>query len=261
MCSAKDPISGKSAGSLLQNANGLHGVSAWLDPGSLMGAQTDPSAAEAAKLEAQRQAEINAEVGNINKLFAGRAGEYSQYGTDTLNLLKQNVDSAYTDKSRALKFGLLRSGNIGGSEDIAQHGLLSGDYTKGILDASNQAQGAEEGLKAADAGTKTQLIGDVLNGLSATTANQDALLAAQGNLSNAKSTVVPETADAIFGDLSQNYLNQANAKGQQAANGGAGVPNTAAAPPVSMGSQPPAFSPDIQGAPDLYGAIAGTGDI
>lgn len=202
------------------------------DPYNLYGHKADPNAganAAAAAAEQQRQDEINATVSKINDLFSSPAlqQQYKQYGTDTFNLLKNNLDQQATNENRSLKFNLSRSGNIGGSEDVRQHGLLQKDYNAGLLNDSTQAQGAVAGLESADNATKNALDNMALNGLSATDATTQALEAQQQHEEQAKAGIVPQTADSLFGDLASIYANKQAGAGAAAANAagvGAGAP-------------------------------------
>ena len=192
------------------------------DPAHLFTDAPDPNAAAeaAAKAEAARQAEINATIGKINDLFSSPAlqQQYTKYGQDTFNLLKNNLDTQTANEGRTLKFNLSRSGNVGGSEDVRQHGLLQKDYNAGLLSDSTQSQGAVAGLESADNATKNALDSMALNGLSATDATTQALAAQQEHEAQAKAGIMPQTADSLFGDLASIYANKQAGAGASAAN-------------------------------------------
>ncbi len=218
MCT--DPVSGKGAGTLLQNANGLHGFHNWLDPGGLFSAQTDPAAAAQLAAEQKQQALIQQTITQINSIFDSHARQqqYSDYYNSTLNTLKNSLDQNKQVANRQLKFGLARTGNIGSSNDVFEHGVLNQNYNQGIINASTQAQGAEASLKNADNATKAALDNLALQGGIGTNPAQTAQSDMSANLQQAQGTVTPMTFDQLFGDLSSQYVNNSITQGQQAAN-------------------------------------------
>ncbi|HVC17707.1 MAG TPA: hypothetical protein VNE18_10440 [Rhodanobacter sp.] len=175
--------------------------------------QAAQTAADAQSAEAAHQKQISDAMAGVDKLFNSptRTQQYADYGKNTLSVLKDSLDQNEQNASRGLNFGLIRTGNLGGSEDITQHGLLQQDYSKGLLDASNKAQGAEAQLKGEDQAMKSQIDNLILNGMSATEAAQQASQGLSANLQGAQGTVAPATFDSVFGDLAHAYINnQAN---------------------------------------------------
>lgn len=186
-------------------------------------APRDASAATAAAAqdaEKARQAQITAAMDKVDSIFGSpdRTAQYGKYKTDTFNVLKDSLDQNQQNASRKLNFGLIRTGNLGGSEDITQHGLLQQDYSKGLLDASNKAQGAEAQLEGQDQALKSNIDNLILNGMSATQATQQAMAGLQSNIQSAQETVAPATFDSVFGDLASAYLDDAANKGAAAGN-------------------------------------------
>jgi len=213
MCSVGDP---------------LH-VSSWgggrYDPLHLFGNPAlDAANAAQARAEQEREARIQRVEGRINNYFdsPGLKAEYAKYGTDMFNLLKSSLDQNTANESRGLKFSMSRSGNIGGSQDVYDHGLLQKDYNTGLLNAKNQASGAQAGLESADNATRNALDSMALSGMSSTDAMTQALNQSRTNLTAAQGNIVPEAADSLFGDL-------ASATAQRQANAGVQAANAAAA--------------------------------
>ena len=210
------------------------GVSKWgggaLDPAHLFGnPQLDAQKklqADTQTAEQQRQAGIQKSLDTVNGIFTSpdRQASYDKYGTDTFNLLKNSLDQNQGQASRQLNFGLMRTGNTGGSNDIDQHGLLAKDYYTGLLDASNKSQGAKAQLEGEDRSLQGSIDNLVLGGLSATNATQQATEGAQANAQGAKASVIPATLDQTFGDLASGYLSGKAAAGAQAANGAGAAP-------------------------------------
>lgn len=240
MCHVTDPLSGKGAGTIMQNANGLHGLHGMLDPGGYFSPQTNPAAAAQLAAEQAQQTQIQKTIDQINSIFTSpaRQAQYKDYYNSTLATLKNSLNQNYVDAQRGLKFGLARTGNIGSSNDVYQHGLLSKDYQTGILNADTQAQGAEAQLENADSATQSALDSMALNGGLATNPVQTAQSDAAANLQQAQGTVAPATFDQLFGDISTQYLNQMVTQGQQAANAADLTPNN---PMPSASSVPAAY--------------------
>lgn len=220
--------------------NPLNATMAFINPLNLLKPQTDPAASAAAQAETERQQQIDAALKSLNDLFASpaRQAQYQQYGQDTFNTLKTALDQNEKEAARRLNFGLVRSGNLGGSEDIVQHGLLQRDYSKGLLNASNQAQSASAQLQGADQALKSQIYNMILGGMSATDAAQQAMAGMQTDINAARNLVAPATLDQTFGDLAQHYLHSQAAQGAAAAY--ANAPSLSYyfgnSPSVSMGS-------------------------
>lgn len=159
---------------------------------------TKNNAADAANAADQaRQAQITRSVGQINTAYSSpaRTAQYDTYG--------KNLDSYYTGQvkdqeavnARNLKFATARSGLTGGSAAVDSNNQLQKDFTKGLLQASQQAQAGKSALQQSDINSKNQLIS----------------LAQQGNFTGAIPTSIAQTQQASLGAAS-NYTN-ANALG------------------------------------------------
>ena len=178
----------------------------------------EQAAANAA--EASRQKAIQDALDQVNGIFsgAGRQAEYKKYAQDNYNLLKTSLDNNTMNENRNLRFSMSRSGNLGGSQDVYNQGLVQKDYNTGLLNASNQSQASAAALENSDQQTKSALDNMVLNGMSATDATQQAIRDTQLNTTTQQATIAPATADSLFGDIAIGYTNRQAATGASAAN-------------------------------------------
>src|ERR1700743_1145776 len=101
----------------------------------------DPAAAANAQ-EASRQAQIAANVANINSAFSNRSGEYANYQNALQGQYQTELNRQQAIAARNNKFALARSGLTGGSAAVDAGTLLSQDMQRGTLAAQQQVQGA-----------------------------------------------------------------------------------------------------------------------
>lgn len=159
---------------------------------------TNNSAANAANAaNQQQQQQIQNSVAQINSAYGSpsRQAQIQQYGTNLQNYYTGQVNDQETTNARNLKFATARSGLTGGSAAVDSNTQLQKDYTKGLLQASQQAQGGTAALQQSDVNAKNQLIG----------------LAQQGNFTGTIPTQIASSQNAALG-AAQNYGN-ANALG------------------------------------------------
>jgi hypothetical protein len=100
------------------------------------------------------------------------------------------VNTQEATNARNLKFATARSGLTGGSAAVDSNTQLQKDYTQGLLQASQAAQGGKAALQQADVNSKNQLIS----------------LAQQGNYTGTIPTEVAQSQNAALG-AAQNYGN------------------------------------------------------
>jgi hypothetical protein len=148
------------------------------------------NAAQASNAEQQRQ--IQQSVAAINTAYSnpGRQAQYQQYGQNLGNYLTGQVNNQEAVNARNLKFANARSGLTGGSSAVDSNTQLQKDYTQGLLQASQQAQGGQAALQQADINAKNQMIG----------------LAQQGNYTGAIPTLTAQAQSAALGNA-QNAFN------------------------------------------------------
>lgn len=167
---------------------------------------TNNNAANAANAaNAQQQQQIQQSVQQINSAYSNpnRQSQYDTYGKNLLNYYTGQVNEQQTTNARNLKFADARSGLTGGSAAADANTQLGKDYSKALLQASQQAQGGKAALQQSDIQSKNQLIG----------------LAQQGNFTGTIPTQIAQAQSASLG-AAGNYAN-ANALGNLFAGTGA----------------------------------------
>lgn len=186
------------------------------DPLHLYHAAPDPNAAAnaAAANAAAEQAEIQKTIDTINTAFDGRSADYQKYYNDTFNAQKSQIDQNNAVGQRNLKFNLARGGNLGGSNDVYQHGLMAKDYNQALLNASTNAQGAEAQLQSADAAQQQNLINMALSGGLSTNAAQLADSAMASNLSAASANQPYISLADMFSNMGNAYQDYEKSVGQ-----------------------------------------------
>ncbi len=170
---------------------------------------TGSSAANAANAaNAARQTQINQTVNSINQAYGSpaRQQQYSQYGKALLGQYTNQLNQQQQINARDLKFAMARSGLTGGSAAADANTQLGMDYSQGLLNASQQAQGGVAALQNADINAKNQLTS----------------LAEQGDYTGAIPTQIAQAQSTALG-AAQNY-SAANALGN-AFNTTAGIYN------------------------------------
>lgn len=160
-----------------------------------------------ARAEAARQIAIKQGSAAVNSVFDDPAR--AQQHTDFLQALRQFYTSDANKQKgiadRRLKFSNARSGLTGGSAAVDSNRTLGEEYSKGLLDAENRAQGAYSDLQNQDEQTRLGLLSAVRSGLDMTTAAQRAGAAMQGNASSALSQGLSRGLGDIFGETANTY--------------------------------------------------------
>lgn len=146
----------------------------------------------AAAADANRTQGIKNAVSQITSAYSSpqRTAQYETYGKNLNDYYTGQVNEQEGVNARNLKFALARSGLSGGSAAVGANTQLQKDYSKGLLTASQQAQGGESALKQADINSKNQLIS----------------LAQQGNYTGAIPQQVLSAQQAALG-TAQNFGN------------------------------------------------------
>ena len=151
------------------------------------------SAANAANVQqAAQQKAIQQSVAAITAAYnnPARQSQYNAYGTNLQNYYTGQVNDQEATNARNLKFANARSGLTGGSAAVDSNTQLQKDYTKGLLQASQQAQAGKAALQQSDVNSKNQLIS----------------LAQQGNYTGTIPTEVSQAQSASLG-AAQNFGN------------------------------------------------------
>lgn len=154
---------------------------------------TNNSAANAAsQQQAQQQQQIQQAVGAINNAYSSpqRQAQYQQYYNNLNQYYTNQVNQQEATNARDLTFANARSGLTGGSEAVDSNAQLQKDYTQGLLQATQAAQGGEAALQQSDINSKNQLVS----------------LAQQGNFTGQIPTQVSEAQSASL-NAAKNYGN------------------------------------------------------
>lgn len=183
----------------------------------------------AAAAEADRQARIKAATEEINNIFANKVRDangnwvngdpanardtlYAGHRSTVYDLNKAEVDRQATQAERTNRFGLARTGLLGGSVDVDSNAELNRRTNEGLLRAGGIADQAAADLQAADERTRSNLISMAQSGIDTGTASQMALQGLKVNADNVAQQRSGSTIGGLFNDLSQAYLaNQVNA--------------------------------------------------
>lgn len=175
------------------------------------GASAAQQAANAS--DAQRQSNISATTNRINQIFSApaRQQQYSDLGTALNSFYTQDANRQKAIADRNLTFSMARSGLTGGSAAADAGTTLGDEYSRGILQASQKAQGAVAGLQQQDQSTRAQLTQLAENGMNSTTAASQAAAALQANVGNAQANATTTGLGDIFGQTSQLYQQQQQA--------------------------------------------------
>ena len=198
---------------------------------------TNNNAASAASAaDASRQAQIQQSIGQIQKAYGSpqRQAQYDTYGKNLSDYYTGQVNDQQTVNARNLKFAMARSGLTGGSAAVDSGTQLNKDYTKGLLQASQAAQGGVSALKQADTNSENQLTSLAAQGAytgaipAQTFQAQDAALKSAGNYTNANAL------GNLFAGTASIYNNEATAAANRKAQINPigslyGAPNTNAA--------------------------------
>lgn len=183
---------------------------------------TNTNAADAAQAsDAARQQGIQRSVDQINTAYTSpqRQAQYDSYGKNLNDYYTKQVNDAQEVNARNLKFAIARNGQTGGSFAVDANGQLNKDYTKGLLQASQQAQAGRSALQQADINAKNQQISlaeqGAYTGANATAAGQ----AMGANLDAAKGYTNTNALGNLFQGSANIYQNAttaaANRRAQQ----------------------------------------------
>lgn len=221
----------------------------------------DPGA-EARQQEAERQQRIKAATDEINRIFNQTTSQvygpdgkpvpdgttfnglgllegytqrtinpreelYSQQKSAVYDLNKREVDRQASEAERMNRFGLARTGLLGGSVNVDSVSDLNRRTNEGLMRAGGIADQAAADLKTADERTRSNLISLAQSGIDTGTAAQQALKGLEVNAANAASARAGSTVGSLFNDMSQAYLinqgNQGRQSGMQYGNQWYGV--------------------------------------
>ncbi|MFM8899157.1 MAG: hypothetical protein ACKOF9_04305 [Burkholderiales bacterium] len=131
------------------------------------------------------------------------------------DLNKREVDRQATEAERMNRFGLARTGLLGGSVNVDSVADLNRRTNEGLMRAGGIADQAAADLKTADERTRSNLISLAQSGIDTGTAASQALNGLEVNAANAASARAGSTVGDLFNDLSQAYLMRQQNLGRQ----------------------------------------------
>lgn len=179
-----------------------------------MGSSSDKASKQAAANEAQTKAQISQADAGINAAYdnPSRQAEYDKLATDTTKFYTNDINSQEAIAERKLKFALARSGQTGGSQQVAEGAQLGRDYDKAIIGAQQKGNAARSNLKNADESSRMNLLAMAQSGLDAGTATSQATSSLQNNLLSGESTATADSLANAFGDLGSVFQNSEDQK-------------------------------------------------
>lgn len=131
---------------------------------------------------------------------------YDDVSSATRDVALRDVDRQFTQASKANKFGLARSGLLGGSVDAEAGGDLAERYGEGRIRAEQAGVAAAADLQSTDEKTRQNLISLAQSGIDTGTASSLAAGQMAAAADSAKSAAAGASVGDLFGDLSQAYL-------------------------------------------------------
>lgn len=182
---------------------------------------TNNSAANAANAADQaRQGQISQSIDQINKAYSSpqRQAQYDAYGKNLSGYYTGQVNEQAGINARNLKFASARSGLTGGSAAVDANTQFQKDYSKGLLQASQQAQAGTSALQQADTSSKNQMISLAEQGAYTGAIPTQISQAQVANLGAANNYGNANALGNLFGGTAQIYQNNqvaaANRKAQ-----------------------------------------------
>lgn len=142
-----------------------------------------------------------------------RSKMYDSQKSAVYDLNKAEVDRQAQVAERANRFGLARTGLIGGSADVDSNAELNRRANEGLIRAGGIADQSAADLKLQDEKTRSNLISMAQSGIDTGTAASMALNGLSVNADQAAAQRNGATIGSLFGDLSQAYLVNQQANG------------------------------------------------
>lgn len=180
----------------------------WADPLGLISKSSAETAEEkAARLEAERQANIRKASAEVENIFGSpeRQKQYTDFYNATRDLGMSDLNQQKTVADRQAKFGLARGGLTGGSRAIDLGSQLGREYTDGLLTVDQRAQASMADLMSADQQAKNNLLALTQSGLDLTTAQQNAASGMRANLQAGEASRLAGGLGEVFGTAGDFY--------------------------------------------------------
>ena len=165
----------------------------------------------ARRAEDQRQAQVTAGTGAVDRAFAGRQPQYDDFLRAMQNFYRRDLGQQHDNATRQTRFSLARGGLTGGSAQTDMAGILGRDYQRGTLQGEQRAQMSLADLMARDESSRMGLLSLVQGGADMTTAAQQSANAMRANLSGARASGMSEGLGNVFGGTADLYRRQQEA--------------------------------------------------
>lgn len=146
----------------------------------------------------------------------GRDAMYQAQRDAVYKLNTMDVDRQAREAERMNRFGLARSGLLGGSADVDSKADIHRMTNEGLMRAGGIADQAAANLQMADERTRGNLISMAQSGIDTGTAQQMALQGLAANAADAKSASASATVGNLFDGLTQAYMNNVTNQGFRA---------------------------------------------
>ena len=177
----------------------------------MCGSKRNRAAEQARKDEQERQAKITEATNTINNIFngpdgQGRAGMYRGHASNVFNLNRRAIEDEAQDAIRQNKFGLARSGLMGGSVDIDSKADINERTNQGLLYAGSAAAQAAADMQMNDEQMRQTLLSMAQSGVDTGTVQTMALNGIRANQEAAKGGQYGYLVSGLFDDLGQTYL-------------------------------------------------------
>ena len=131
---------------------------------------------------------------------------YTNQRQAVYDLNTRDVNRQATDVERVNRFGLARSGLLGGSADVDSGFEINRMTNEGLMKAGGIADQAAADLRMSDERTRGNLISMAQSGIDTGTAQQMALSGLAANAEAAKSSAAAATVGDLFSGLSGAYM-------------------------------------------------------
>lgn len=161
----------------------------------------------AAGMEAERQTKLDATRGVINRQFDSpqRQQQYADYASAMREYMGGELVRQKRDAARNLKFALAKSGQIGGSQQVAGEAQLGNEYQRGALENERRVQGSVASLKGADENARNNLLQLADSGLGLTDATRRSSTMLGNNIANANASALERGLGDVFADTGAAY--------------------------------------------------------
>lgn len=164
----------------------------------------------AAAADSARQASIASSVKQIQDAYGSpnRTSQVDQYGAALNKFYTGQVNDQEQVNARNLKFANARSGLTGGSEAVDSNNQLQKDYTRGLVQAAQQANSGKAALTTADQNSENQLVSLVQAGNYTGAIPSQVAQTQKANLDAAGSYAGANTMSNIFSGTAGIYQNE-----------------------------------------------------